>query len=111
MRGLRHDKRALEKQQVVVSMPPEVSILADSGFQGVRHPKLCVPDKSTKNQPLSEEQREWKRLLASARVVVEQSIAGMKRYNALAGIYRNRLPKTDDPFNVLAAGLWNYAKN
>jgi hypothetical protein len=29
----------------------------------------------------------------------------------VAGIYRNRLPKTDDRFNVLAAGLWNYAIN
>jgi hypothetical protein len=50
-------------------------------------------------------------MLAGMRVVVEHSIAGMKRYNAVAGIYRNRLPKTDERFNMLAAGLWNYAIN
>jgi len=33
----------------------------------------------------------------------------MKRYGAVAGVYRNRLPKPDDKFNLLAAGLWNFA--
>ena len=44
-------------------------------------------------------------------MVVEHAIGGMKRYNAVAGVYRNRLPKTDDRFNLLAAGLWNYTIN
>ena len=42
---------------------------------------------------------------------VEHTIGGMKRYNAVAGVYRNRLPKTDDRFNLLAVGLWNYTIN
>ena len=54
---------------------------------------------------------QWNTLLASVRVVVEHAIGGMKRYNAVAGVYRNRLPKTDDQFNLLAAGLWNYTIN
>jgi hypothetical protein len=33
----------------------------------------------------------------------------MKRYNAVAQVYRNRLHKTDDRFNLLAAGLSNYS--
>jgi len=35
----------------------------------------------------------------------------MKRYHAVVGVYRNRLPKTDGRFNLLAAGLWNYTIN
>jgi hypothetical protein len=110
-RGARHDKRLCDQRQIVPNIPPEVSILADSGFQGLRHPGMCLPVKGSKKRPLSEAQRQWNTLLASARVVVEHSIAGMKRYNAVAGVYRNRLPKTDDRFNLLAAALWNYSIN
>jgi len=107
-RGARHDKRVCDQRGVVVNIPPGVSLLADSGFQGLRHPGLCLPHKGTRKRPLTGEQRQWNTLLASARVVVEHGIGGMKRYNAVAGVYRNRLPKTDDRFNLLAAGLWNY---
>ena len=90
-------------------IPSGVSLLADSGFQGLRHPGLCLPAKGTRKRPLSEEQRQWNTLLAGARVVVEHCIGGMKRYAAVAGVYRNRKPKTDDRFNLLAAGLWNFS--
>jgi len=101
----------LEQRQVVAGIPPGVSVLADSGFQGVRHPGLCLPHKGSRGRPLSEEQREWNRLLASERVVVEHAIGGMKRYGAVSGIYRNRSPKMDDQYHLLAAGLWNYFIN
>ena len=107
-RGARHDKRVCDQRGIVSHIPPEVSLLVDSGFQGLRHPGLCLPFKGTRKRPLTEEQRRWNTLLASARVVVEHSIGGMKRYHAVAGVYRNRKPKTDDRFNLLAAGLWNF---
>ena len=110
-RGARHDKRLADQRQIIPHIPPEISILGDSGFQGLRHPGLCLPDKATKQRPLSEAQRQWNTLLASERVKVEHSIGGMKRYNAVAAVYRNRLPKTDDRFNLLAAGLWNFSNN
>ena len=72
---------------------------------------MCLPVKARKKRPLSDEERGWNRLLACLRVRVEHSIGGMKRYNAVSGVYRNRLPTTDDRFNLLAAGLWNYSLN
>ena len=107
-RGARHDKRLAGQQHLVANIPPEVSILADSGFQGMRHAGMCLPFKASKKHPLNEEQRQWNTLLAGVRVKAEHGIGGMKRYNAVAGVYRNRLPKTDERFNLLAAGLWNY---
>ena len=107
-RGARHDKRLLDKAHLVSSIPPNVGILLDSGFQGTRHPGACLPHKATKKRPLSEEQRQWNRLLAGERVVVEHAIGGMKRLGAVADVYRNRIPNTHDRFNVLAAGIWNY---
>ena len=107
-RGARHDKRLVDARQIEPNIPPEVSLLADSGFQGMRHPGMSLPVKASKKSPLSEWDHQWNRLLASLRVRVEHAIAGMKRY-AAAVVYRNRLPKTDDRFNLLAAGLWNYS--
>jgi hypothetical protein len=108
-RGARHDKRLLDQRHVLENIPPGVSILADSGFQGVRHPGICLPHKGTRRRALDDEQKQWNTLLAGLRVSVEHGIGGMKRYNAVAGVYRNRLPNTDDRFNVLAAGLWNFS--
>ena len=107
-RGARHDKRVCDQRGLVSHIPASVSLLADSGFQGLRHPGLCLPVKGSRKRPLTDVQRHWNTLFASVRVVVEHSIGGMKRYAAVAGVYRNRLPKTDDRFNLLAAGLWNY---
>jgi hypothetical protein len=107
-RGARHDKRLLDQRQVMSCVPSGVSVLADSAFQGVKHPGLCLPHKATKKRPLTDEQRRWNTLLASRRVEVEHAIGGMKRLGSVAGVYRNRLPNTHDRFNLLAAGIWNY---
>ncbi len=108
-RGARHDKRVCDQRQMMPNIPPTTTILADSGFQGVRHPGICLPFKGTRRRPLDGAQRQWNTQLASLRAVVEHCIGGMKRFAAVAGIYRNRRPKTDDQFNLLAAGLWNYS--
>ena len=107
-RGARHDKRLLDQGCVIPFIPHNISVLLDSGFQGVRHPGACLPHKATKKRPLAGEQRRWNTLLASLRVDVEHAIGGMKRLGAVAGVYRNRIPNTHDRFNVLAAGIWNY---
>ena len=107
-RGARHDKRLLDQRRLMPFIPPNVSVLLDSGFQGVRHPGACLPHKATKKRPLTGEQRQWNKLLASLRVEVEHAIGGMKRLGAVAGVYRNRIPNTHDRLNLLAAGIWNY---
>jgi hypothetical protein len=101
----------LDQRQVIAHIPPEVSILADSGFQGLKHPGICLPWKGTKKRPLETSQKEWNTLLAGLRVVVEHGIGGMKPYNAASGVYRNRLPQADDKFNLLSACLWNFYIN
>jgi hypothetical protein len=107
-RGARHDKRLLDQRNVTPFIPPGVSVLADSAFQGMRHPGMCLPHKATKKRPLTGEQRRWNTLLAGERVVAEHAIGGMKRMGAVAGVCRNRVPNTHDRFNVLAAGIWNF---
>ncbi len=106
-RGARHDKRIADTHGIIQSLPKQVSVIADTGFQGAKHPGLCLPRKGSKRRPLNEEDRAWNRLVSSIRIYVEHAIGGMKRFGAVAGIYRNRKAFCDDLFNLLAAGLWN----
>ncbi len=108
--GRRHDKRLLDKTQLVEHIPPDVTIWTDTGFQGLQHqhPNTVMPVKATKKKPLTEEQRQSNRTIAGLRVVSEHAIGGMKRLKAAADVYRNRLPNLDDTFTLLAAGIWNF---
>lgn len=108
--GRRHDKRLLDRQQLVEHIPPEVAIWTDTGFQGIQHqhPNTVIPVKATKKRPLTEEQRQSNRTIAGIRVISEHAIGGMKRLKAAADVYRNRLPNLDDKFTLLAAGIWNF---
>jgi hypothetical protein len=42
------------------------------------------------------------------RVVCENAFAGVKRYNAVSGVYRHRIEAFDDHLILTAAGLWNF---
>ena len=106
-RGPRHDQRMADAHRAIQVIPATVSVLADAGFQGSQHPQLCLPRKGSKNQPLSEEDRGWNRLVSSVRVGVEHAIGGLKRFGAAANIYRHHKARCDGRFNLLAAGLWN----
>lgn len=108
--GRRHDKRIADKNQIFHTIPPNVAVWVDTGFQGIQkqHLNTLIPKKATKNNPLTEEDKTENRLISSIRVTVEHAIAGIKRYRSVADIYRNHLPNLDDQFTYLSAGLWNY---
>ena len=108
--GRRHDKRIADKFQIARNIPQEIAIWTDTGFQGIQrlHPNTVMPAKSTKTRPLTYEQKQNNRTIASIRVLSEHAIGGMKRLKAASDIYRNKLPNLDDTFNFLAAGLWNF---
>lgn len=110
-RGARHDKRLADQKRLFENLPPEISVITDTGFQGVKHPGLCQPIKSSKRKPLTREDRSWNGLVSSIRVSVEHAIGGMKRFGAAAGIYRNHKAFCDDSFNLLSAALWNLHLN
>jgi hypothetical protein len=107
-RGSRHDKRLADQRRVFETIPPQVSVITDTGFQGAKHLGLCQPVKSSKRKPLTAADRAWNGLVSSIRVAVEHAIGGMKRFGAVSGIYRNRKACCDDSFNLLGAGLWNF---
>ena len=108
-RGRRHDKKLLDNSGVVCHIPEEITVWADTGFQGLQHqhPNTMMPKKSRKKQPLSPEQKQENKLISGIRVTVEHAIAGIKRLACMSHVYRNRKPNVDNRFALLSAGLWN----
>jgi len=108
--GKIHDKRQLDEADLVGNIPDEVCVEGDLGFQGLQNEFVNVhlPHKKPRGKALSEEQKQENKEFSSQRVVCEHAHAGMKRYQAVSAIYRNRVPNFDDHLMLTAAGLWNF---
>lgn len=108
--GKIHDKRQLDEENLVDNIPDEIPIEGDLGFQGLQNEfvNIRLPHKKPKGQELSEQQKQENKDFSRQRVVCEHAHAGMKRYNAVSNVYRNRVPDFDDRLMLTAAGLWNF---
>ncbi len=108
--GKVHDKRAHDEDDIVGSIREEIPVEADSGFLGLQkqYENIHLPYRKPRGKELSETQQEENRVLSSSRVVCENAFAGVKRYNAVHQIYRNRIKDFEDHLMLTAAGLWNF---
>ncbi|WP_245562215.1 transposase family protein [Stanieria cyanosphaera] len=125
--GKIHDKRAHDEDDIAGSIPEEIPIEVDSGFLGLQkqYDNIHVPHKKPKRGELNETQKadatdmsfhgishahqaKENHLLSSSRVICENAFAGVKRYDAVSQIYRNRTLDFDDRLMLTAAGLWNW---
>jgi len=107
--GKIHDKKIHDQFDLIGGIPDMVKVQADSGFQGVQkiYDNVFIPQKKPRGGELTVEQKEENRKLSRERVGCENAFAGVKRYNAVSSIYRNRTPEFDDKLMVTACGLWN----
>ena len=95
-----------------------ITILVDLGFQGIKSDyvgdDIHIPHKKprkSKNNPepqLTEQQKAVNKALSQVRILVENAIAGLKRYNILTHPFRNRSEGFDDLVVSVCAGLWNF---
>lgn len=117
--GRMHDYTILKQE-----FPPEkawfqfLQVLVDLGYQGIvsdysgenikiPHKK---PRKSKKNPvtSLSDEQKEENCALSKIRILVENAICGLKRYNILVHRFRNHKKRFEDDVIGIAAALRNF---
>jgi hypothetical protein len=116
-RGSRHDYSLFNWRRP--SLPDEVCLGVDLGYDGVQNDypelKVKVPFKrrspgrgkrGVKAQELTEEQKEYNRMLASERVVVEHAISRLKKYRIMSHRFRNRLRNYDVMTDIIC-GLVN----
>ena len=117
--GCHHDYTLLK-----AAFPPQhpwfelITILVDLGFQGIKTDYVGndiqlpykKPRKSKANPTpkLSDEQKAVNRTISKVRILVENAIAGLKRYNILNHPFRNRSVGFDDLAVSVSAGLWNF---
>lgn len=108
--GKLHDKRFHDEEDLIGGIPDEITVLLDSGFQGVQkdYDNIELPHKKPKGGKLTLEQKQENQSLSRRRVVCENAFSGVKRYNAVADIYSNRVPNFDDHLMLTACGLWNF---
>lgn len=111
--GSLHDFTLLKKL-----LPPHqtwfsgLTVRVDSGFQGFQkmYPcaKLFLPTKKPRGGQLTKNHKFRNTQQARKRVVVEQSIGGLKRYRILSDRLRmHNLDQFDVALEV-CAGLWNF---
>lgn len=114
-----HDYRLLNKEFPTTSnMFAIKNICVDSGYLGIQKDcklgSLEIPYKKwrkSKNNPdpsLTIERKLYNQNVSRKRVCVENSIAGMKRYQILAVEYRGKSIKQFDSTIEICAGLWNF---
>jgi len=106
--GKCHDKKLFDKAGWSNWIPPDVSLWLDTGFIGISKvgKEIFMPKKKSKHHPLTKIEKQENKAIASIRVVSEHAIGGIKRFNSVAGVFRNKKGQ-DDNFIVAAAGLWN----
>ena len=118
--GHNHDYLMLKQE-----FPPEldwfteIHVRVDLGYLGIqsdyRGARIDIPTKKprksqkTPNPQLSAEPKAANTALSQARIFIEHAIGGMKRYNILVHVFRNRKVDFEDDAVGIWAGLWNFA--
>ncbi|MCL4298070.1 MAG: transposase family protein [Anaerolineae bacterium] len=110
--GARQDYFRFKQAGLGEVIPDDVGVWVDLGFLGVvkDYPQLrvVIPPKSSKNHPLTPEQKAENRVISALRICIEHAIAGVKRFRCLTDAYRNKGLVLADKFILIACGLWNY---
>lgn len=92
-----------------VHFHPKTTSLADGGYQGINryHCNSYTPRKKPKNGELSSLEKEYNRLLAKERIIIEHINRRLKIFKILGNKYRNRRRRYGLRCNLLAA-IYNY---
>ncbi len=100
-RGRINDFRIRKQEKY---LPIDSIKYADSGYQGWQklQSNVIIPYKKYRKKPLTPEQKEHNRRLASFRMRVENKIRKIKIFKIMSHIYRNFQKKYNLRFNIIA---------
>lgn len=108
--GRTHDLTLLKQSELLTRLPQDVGCMGDLGYQGIRdlHPLAACPRKKPwgKHNPRPPEDIAYNRAFSQRRIVVENTINRIRRYQSLAQADREHRRRHEA--RVLAvAGLVN----
>jgi hypothetical protein len=88
VKGRTHDLTLLKQSRLLQRLPDGIGALGDLGYQGIRdlHPLAACPRKKPwgKDKPRPPEDIAYNRAFSQRRIVVENTINRLRRYQALA---------------------------
>ena len=98
-----HDFNLFKKSKI--RFHSETNSLQDSGYQGIKdyHPNSYIPRKKPKNGKLYRIEKDYNRVLAQERIVVEHVNRSLKIFKILSSRYRNRRRRYGLRCNLLSA--------
>jgi len=111
--GATHDLTLLRQCGARQVIPPDLSLMGDSGFQGRQNDaparSVALPYKGSKAHPLTPEQKLHHALLSRIRIVVENTLAEMKHCRALTDVFRHPLDLYDHIVVAIASVVTRHA--
>jgi hypothetical protein len=92
--GATHDVTLLRQTGVLDRLAEGEGAMLDKGYVGIDkgYPTvpLVIPFKARRNQPLTDEQKAFNRVVARYRIVVEHALAQLDRFTVLRQVFRGR---------------------
>ena len=89
--GTTHDFKMF-KESLVGVLPEYIIAMMDSGYQGVHEflPFALIPFKSSKNHPLTEDEKAFNTALSKCRIVIEHINREIKIFRICKETYRSK---------------------
>ena len=105
-KGTVHDFQILKNSRLV--LPSGVLKLADLGYQGIQalYGNTLIPIKKKKGLPLTSEEKQFNRMLAQQRIVIEHVNRRCKIFRIVKETYRGKHKNYGKIWNIVA-GLVN----
>jgi hypothetical protein len=102
-KGRRHDFKLFKDSKTHIH--PRTKCSVDTGYQGIAklHSNVQIPEKRSKKNPLTIQDKEKNKAISSERVLIENIIREVKIFRMIAEKYRNRRKKFGLRFNLIAA--------
>jgi len=109
--GKTHDITMARDTDFISSIPKDISCLMDNGFEGIEkdYPKANIvkPKKKPKGKELKSIEKQKNKLISKKRVVIENAIAGTKRFRIVTDVLRNIKSGFSNLVFWISCGLWN----
>ena len=105
--GKKHDKK--QADEAAISYPAYATLGKDTGFQGYEPSEVLTwqPKKKPKGADLTLADTCLNAMLASARIVVEHTLAAVKRCHIVKDVFRNTKTGFTDLIMEIACALHN----
>ena len=102
-RGTKHDFKIFKESKLKISQ--DAQIKTDKGFIGIKElfPNSQVPHKLSKHHPLSKEQKQENRQLATERIVIEHRNRECKIFRICKERYRGKHKNYEKTWKLVSA--------